>query len=226
MAKKRNHFEAILMAAIIVLCHTTPTAAQEIQRLTGHDSATPAAFTVDGPWIMEWSTRSEFPKSANFEMRLHDAGTGDYLGMITTIKGTGKGQKLFEDAGEYQLVIVATNSEWDILMRRVGEQQAAVIRRRATGTSTLLDSAKNLGRRVPEGSFESWRPDGDEMLLLFRDGSVRWKVRFSPPCRGLGESTAISFMTAVTGAAGEYDSILLDGGIRCVFDSVIPGSMQ
>jgi len=226
MAKTRIHIEAILLAAIIVLCHATPSVAQEIQRLTGQDSATPAAFTVDGPWIMEWSTRSEFPKSANFEMRLHDAGTGDYLGMIATIKGTGKGQKLFEDAGEFQLVIVATDSEWDILIRRVSEQQAAVIRRQAMGTPSLLDSANRLGRRVPEDSFESWRPDGDDMLLLFRDGSVRWKVRFSPPCQGLGESTAISFMTAVAGAAGEYDSILLDGGTRCVFDSVIPGSMQ
>ena len=223
MAKKRNHFEAILWAAIIVLCYATPVVAQEIQRLTGQDSATPAAFTVDGPWIMEWSTRSEFPKSASFEMRLHDAGTDDYLGMIASVKGTGKGQKLFEDAGEFRLVIVAASSEWDILIRRVSEQQAAVIRRQATGTPTLLDSAKRFGRRVPEDSFESWRPGGDDMLLLFR---VRWKVRFSPPCRGLGEATAISFMTAITGAAGEYDSILLDDGTRCGFDNVIPGSMQ
>jgi len=64
------------------------------------------------------------------------------------------------------------------------------------------------------------------MLLLFSGSSIRWTVRFSPPCNGLGNSTAISFMTAVTGAAGEYDSILLDDGTRCGFDSVIPGSME
>lgn len=226
MAKKRNHISAILLAAVIVLYQATPADAQEVRRLTGQDSATPAAFTVDGPWIMEWSTRSEFPKSASFEMRLREADTGDHLGVITMIKGTGKGQKLFENAGEFQIVIVAASSEWDILIRRVSEQQAAVIRRQATGTPTLLDSANRLGRRIPEGSFESWRPDGDDMLLLFRDGGIRWKVRFSPPCRGLHESTAISFMTAVTGAANEYDSILLDDGTRCAFDSVIPGSTQ
>ncbi len=226
MAKKQSHFSAILLAAVIAVFHATPTDAQEVRRLTGQDSAIPAAFTVDGPWIMEWSTRSEFPRSASFEMRLRDAATGDHLGLITMVKGTGKGQKLFEEPGEYQLVIVAVSSEWDILIRRVSEQRAAVIRRQAAGTRTILDSTKQLGRRVPEDSFESWRPDGDDMLLLFRDGSIRWKVRFSPPCRGLNDSTAISFMTAITGAAGEYDSILLDDGTRCGFDSVIPGSTQ
>ena len=63
-------------------------------------------------------------------------------------------------------------------------------------------------------------------MYCYIDGSVRWKVRFSPPCSGLGESTAISFMTAITGAAREYDSILLDSGTRYVFDRVIPGPMQ
>ena len=159
-------------------------------------------------------------------MRLRDAASGDHLGMITAVKGTGKGQKLFEEPGEYQVVIVATNSEWDILIRRVSEQRAAEIRRQAMGARTLLDSTKQLGRRVPEDSFESWRPEGDEMLLLFRDGIIRWKVSFVPPCTGLGESTAISFMTAVTGAAGEYDSILLDDGTHCSFDSVTPGAIQ
>ena len=211
---------------VILFWHAIPVVAQEIRRLTGQDSAIPAAFEVDGPWIMEWSTRSEFPKSASFEMRLRDAATGDHLGMITAIKGMGKGQKLFEEPGEYQLVIVATGSDWDILIRRVSEQQAAAIRRQATGTRTLLDAAQQLGRRVPEDSFESWRPEGDDVLLLFSDGNIRWTIRFLPPCRGLSESTAISFMTAIAGAAGEYDSILLDDGTRCGFDSVVPGSTQ
>ncbi|MGI9263240.1 MAG: hypothetical protein ACR2QR_14435, partial [Woeseiaceae bacterium] len=200
--------------------------AEEMRRLTGQDSAIPAAFEVDGPWILEWRTRSEFPKSASFEMRLRDAATGDHLGMITAIKGLGKGQKLFDESGKFQLVIVATGSEWDILIRQVSAPRAAAIRRQTTGSRTLLDAAQQLGRRVPEGSFESWRPEGDNLLLLFSDGNIRWTIRFLPPCKGLGESTAISFMTAIAGAAGEYDSILLDDGTRCGFDSVIPGSTR
>lgn len=226
MQKNTGQFKAILFAVVILSWQVVQVNAAEIRRLTGHDSATPAAFEVDGPWILEWSTRSEFPKSASFEMRLRDAVTGDHLGMITAVKGTGKGQKLFEEAGKYQLVIVATGSAWDILIRRVSERQAASIRRQATGTRTVLDTAQQLARRVPEDSFESWRPEGDDVLLLFSDGNIRWTIRFLSPCRGLDKSTAISFMTAVTGGPGEYDSILLDDGTRCNFDSVTPGSMQ
>jgi hypothetical protein len=73
----------------------------ETIRFSGDESSKPPAFTVDGPWLLDWSTRSEFPLLANFELRLHDGLSGKFIGTITQLEGTGRGLKLFEDAGTY-----------------------------------------------------------------------------------------------------------------------------
>lgn len=212
-----------LVATLLLLI--SPATAEDMQRLTGEDSGSPPAFTVAGPWVMEWSTHSEFPKLATFEMRLQDAATGEFLGTVAEVEGTGNGVKLFEAAGTYQLTIIAQSSAWDIRIREVSEERAAAMKRSAAGKPTLLDSARNLGRFVPEGSFESWRPRGNDTLLLFDDDGQRWRVSFSPPCNGLANATAVSFLMTSGGGGNQYDSIMLEDGTLCRFASVTPGAL-
>lgn len=216
---------AILMASLI--SPESVAASDEIERLTGKDGGRSPAFTVNGPWIMEWSARSEFPLLASFEMRLYDAEADEFVGTVADLKGTGSGLKLFEKVGTFRLVIIATHSEWDIRIKEVSNEEAAVIKRRAEGEPTILDTAHRAVSRVPEGSFESWRPDGNDTLLLFSDAGLRWRVLFSSACPGLESATAISFvMAARDGNVDQYDSILLDDGTRCYFDKAIPSVVQ
>jgi hypothetical protein len=222
----RKHILEFVIAAILILFSTALAAAEDIERLTGKDSGKPAAFTVDGPWMLDWSTRSEFPMLASFEMRLYDGASGDYIGMVAELKGTGSGLKLFEEAGTFQIVIVATSSEWDLSIQEVSEEQAAVIKRGAEGASSMLDSTRRVARLVPEASFESWRPEGNDTLLLFSDGNPDWRVSFAPSCPGLESATALSFVMTSGDGMGQYDSILLEDGTRCYFTSVIPGSVR
>lgn len=196
------------------------------QRLTGSDSERPPPFTVDGPWTLDWTTRSEFPLLASIEMRLYDGESGDYLGMIAELKGIGSGFKLFDNAGTFQIVVVGTSVEWEIEISDVDEAQAAMMKRSADGKPSLQDSAQRLSRLVPESSFESWRPEGDDTLLLFDDGGLAWRVSFSPACPKLGAATAISFVMPSGDNIGQYDSVLLEDGTRCFFDSVTPGLMR
>lgn len=212
----------ILIGTAIVLS-LLPAVAQA-QTLSGSDNGRPPAFSVDGPWLLDWSTESEFPLLASIEIRLYDADNGDFLGMIAELKGTGNGLKLFERPGNYQLVIVGTSVAWTINIEEVDESRAASMKRAAEGEATLLDSVRENSRLVPENSFESWRPEGDAQLLLFANGAMSWKIDFSPPCPGLADAKALSFvMRTDSSAAGQYDSILLEDGRRCFFTSVIPG---
>jgi len=204
----------------MVLLGSVATA--DVQRLSGKDSGKPPAFTVDGPWTMDWSTRSDFPLLASIDMRLHDGTTGEFIGMVVELKGTGRGLKLFEDAGTFQVVVVGAFVEWDIEIQEISEERAASLKRNADGRPSLLDSARQASHRVPEGSFQSWRPQDDENLLLFDDHGTGWRVSFSPACPGLHSATAISFVTPAAGGLDQYDSILLDDGTRCYFDRVIP----
>jgi hypothetical protein len=75
-------------------------------------------------------------------------------------------------------------------------------------------------RRVRESSFVEWRPVDDETLLLFSDEGLGWRVAFSPGCPGLKSATVISFVAPVISDDDQYDSILLENGTRCYFDSV------
>jgi len=224
----RTYQEAVEMNALISTILMTSmvllgsVAVADAQKLSGKDNGKPPAFTVDGPWTMDWSARSDYPLSASIEMRLHDGTTGEFIGMVAEIKGTGRGLKLFENAGTFQVVVVGAFVEWDIEIQEISEEQAASLKRGAEGGPSLLDSAKRASRRVPEGSFASWRPQDDENLLLFDDYGIRWRVSFSPACPGLKSATAISFVTPADGGLDEYDSIMLDDGTRCYFDRVIP----
>jgi hypothetical protein len=219
-----KHLKTLGLA--LVLIGALPLIASA-ERLTGSGSDRPPAVTLDGPWLMEWSTKSEQPLLASIEIRLYDANSGEYLGMVAELKGTGSGVKLFESPGSYQFVIVGTFVDWDIRIEEVDAERAAAMRREAEGRSTILDTAREVSRLIPESSFESWRPEGNDTLLLFRDGILSWKIGFAPACPGLESATALSFvMRSVDRGTDQYDSILLDSGQRCYFTSVTPGYMN
>ena len=211
--------------ALLLFCALPAIANAE--RLTGSDSGRPPTVTLDGPWLMEWSTKSEFPLLASIEIRLYDADNGEYLGMVAELKGTGSGLKLFESPGTYQFVIVGTFVDWDIRVEEVDAERAAEMTREAEGRASTLDATREVSRLVPESSFESWRPEGNDTLLLFRDGILSWTVGFTPACPGLESATSLSFvMRSVERGTDQYDSILLESGQRCYFMSVTPGYMN
>lgn len=214
----------VLISAILVttMVLSGGMATADVQKFSGKDNERPPPFTVDGPWTMDWSARSEFPLLASIDIRLHDGTTGEFIGMIVEIQQPGRGLKLFENAGTFQIVVVGTFVEWDIEIEEISEEQAARLKRNADGRPSLLDSARQVSNRVPEGSFKSWRPQDDENLLLFDDNGIGWRVTFSPACPGLKSATAISFVMPADDRWGQYDSIMLDDGTRCYFNSVIP----
>ncbi|MDH3440257.1 MAG: hypothetical protein OEM63_05875 [Gammaproteobacteria bacterium] len=213
--------------SLALLCLSALPGMANAQRLTGSDSGRPPVVMLDGPWLMEWSTSSEYPLLASIEIRLYDADSDEYLGMVAELKGTGSGAKLFENPGRYQFVIVGTFVDWDIRIEEVDEERAAAMKREAADRPSMLDTAREVSRLVPESSFESWRPDGNDTLLLFRDGVLSWTIGFSPACPGLESATALSFvMRSVERGTDQYDSILLESGQRCYFTSVVPGYMR
>ena len=170
------------LAGILFFSLIAGTAAAE--RLQGSDDGRPPAFTVDGPWLLDWRTRSEFPLLSSVEIRLYEAASGEYVGIIAELKGTGSGSKFFEEPGTYQLVIVGTFVDWEIDIQEISAERAATLRRRADGEPSVLDQAREVSRLVPEASFESWRPEGNGMLLLFRDGYTRMACLVFTALRG------------------------------------------
>ena len=212
----------LALAVLTAQCYATSAQDPGAARFEGSDSDRTAAFETDGPWMLDWSTRSDFPLSANFEMRLHDGATGDFIGTIAQLEGVGRGLKLFDEGGSYQIAVVASNVTWELEITDVSEQQAAEIKRRTADEPSLQDATRATLRRVRESTFSEWRPEGNEALLLFDGDGMDWRATFAQPCPGLDSATAISFVTPPVGSLEYYDSILLDDGTRCYFDRVVP----
>ena len=215
----------LFLIALTLYANAATPADVDAVRFTGNESERTTIFEMGGPWLLDWSGRNktETALPTNFEMRLHDADSGKFVGTIVQLEGTGRGLKLFENAGSFQIEVVAQNLLWDLQIETVDPQEAERIKRLSEDGPSLDEMAKRKARQVADGSFSSWRPVDDETLLLFaEDDNTGYRVSFSPACPGLTEAKALSFVTAIDGGIDNYDSILLDDGTRCYFKSVVP----
>ena len=218
----RNRYCQLIVGLFAVQCCMASAADSDPVRFEGEGNGRTAVFETDGPWMLDWSIRSDLPAYATFEMSLHEGASGDYIGSLVELHGTGSGLKLFEEGGDYRIAIVAHNVAWELEISQLSEERAAQIRRLSKGEPTLQDSTRKTLRLVREGTFSEWRPDGNDALLLFDSNSMRWRATFAQPCPGLESATVISFVTPAAGSLEDYDSILLEDGTRCYFDRVVP----
>lgn len=206
----------------LVILPTTAWSAETV-RFSGDQSARTPVFEMDGPWLLDWSTRSKTALPTNFEMRLYSAGGSEFVGTIAQLEGVGRGLKLFENTGSLQIEVVSQNLVWELLVKPVDENAAGRLKRAADGDPSLEDAAAKVMRRVSEGSFSSWRPVDNRTLLLFAaDETTGYRVTFDEDCPGLSGATALSFVTGSGSSLDAYDSVLLDDGTRCYFDRVMP----
>lgn len=195
-----------------------------LARFEGDSNERTPVFEPGSPWMLYWYTQSDNTLPKTFELRLYDADSGEYLGTIIQQRIIANGEKLFEDAGRYQVDVVAGNLDWTLVVSGISEEKAAQLIRESEGQPTLEDTAGRYASQVAEGSFESWRPVDDQTLLLFTaDETQGFRVTFEAPCKDLENARALTFMSSGMGPDGElYDSIMLDDGTHCAFARVFP----
>ena len=236
MFVRLSHF--LIISLFTCIFAAWPALADDL-RFAGDATDTTDVFTMDGPWVLDWSARSpsRLPCNyevwskdgkaglpCNFELRLFDAKSGEHLGTIAQLEGEGRGYKLFGNAGTYRIEIVSQHVKWELLVKPITEERAAKLKALTEAGPTLEDRSVAAAREVPDGSFASWRPVDDKTLLLFaEDGKTGYRITFTPGCTGLAQATALSFVSASSaGGIEHYNSILLDDGTQCYFDRVYP----
>jgi hypothetical protein len=213
-----------IVAMILALNPSAGAAvAQESLHFTGDGTERTAAFEMKGPWLLDWSATSDTPQLAILELRLHDGVSGEFLGTIAQLQGTGRGLKFFEQGGSYAITVVAGNLHWELDVAPLDAAEADRLKRLSEGAGpTLAEVSRRAVERVPKGSFSSWRAENAESLLLFGEAGTGWRVTLAGPCNGLESASAISFVTPATGTLDAYDSILLEDGTRCRFSRAVP----
>jgi hypothetical protein len=210
---------------ILALAGAALTAdAGDLVRFEGDTNTRTPAFEPASPWMLYWYTQSDNSLPKTFELRLYEADSGKYLGTIIQQRIIANGKKLFEEPGRYQVDVVAGNLDWTLVVSEISREKAAQLIQESKGQPTLEEGADRHARQVAENSFESWRPVDDETLLLFgADKAHGFRVTFEAPCQGLTDATAVTFVSSgMSGDGNLYDSIMLDDGTHCLFESVIP----
>ncbi len=213
---------ALLLAALVLANSTVQ--AGTLARFEGDSNERTPVFEPGGPWMLYWYTQSDNTLPKTFELRLYAADSGEYLGTVIQQRIIANGKKLFEDAGRYQVDVVAGNLDWTLVVSEIAEDKSAQLIRESKGQPTIEDTAGEYASQVAEDNFESWRPVDDQTLLLFAaDESRGFRVTFEVPCKGLTEATALTFVSSGVSSDGElYDSIMLDDGMHCEFARVVP----
>ena len=213
---------AAFILALLLIPVTTD--AGTLARFEGDSNARTPVFEAGGPWMLQWYTQSDNALPKTFELRLYEADSGSYAGTVIQQRIVANGRKLFEDAGRYQVDVVAGNLDWTLVVSSVPADKAAQLVRESEGQPSIEDSAGRYATQVAESQFESWRPVDEQTLLLFAGDETRgFRVTVEAPCRGLRDATALTFVSAGVGADGElYDSLMLDDGTHCTFAKVVP----
>ena len=209
----------VALTAVPLVIH-----ADTLARFEGDSNERTPVFEPGGPWMLYWYTQSDNTLPKTFELRLYRANSGEYLGTVIQQRIIANGKKLFEDAGSYQVDVVAGNLDWTLVISEIAEDKAAQLIRESKGQPTIEDSTQQYANQVAEDNFESWRPVDSQTLLLFAaDESHGFRVTFEVPCKGLKEATALTFVSSGVSSDGElYSSIMLDDGMQCEFARVIP----
>lgn len=201
-------------------------AAAAAESFSGKNSGRTGEFTFDGPWMLDWGVTTDYPLAAEFEMRLLDADTDRVIATILQIEGAANGLRLFTDTGRFEIEVVGSYVSWMLEVESISEEQAAELRRKSEQGATLQEITRDTMRHIPGDVFSSWRVEDETHLLLFSETGNDWRVTMAAPCPGLLSAEALSFLSPAGATGNDYDSILLDDGTRCYFDSVIPTILE
>lgn len=185
----------------------------------GSDAGITAPFSVDGPWTLDWRVTSEFPELAQATIRLADAESGDFVAELVQVTGTADGLRLFPTGGTYRFDVIGVEVDWELIVEETDPETAA---RLLAGRS---DPAPNTLLSDDLSDFSGWSAeDARTLILVTKAGGLNVQIRLRADCPGLTEATSVSFVAPMLKDSDSYDSILLENGTRCYFQSVGPTS--
>lgn len=219
-----KHLRVLLLALAAMPLAMAFAGEPQAFKFSGSGSGRTPVFEVAGPWLIDWEALGEFPRATFIEFRLHDAGSGDVLGIISQAEGGARGLKLMEQAGRFRIEVSTGEVDWRIEVIPVSAERAAQLKDKAGREPNLAERSKNTARHLPDGPFAGWHAADDSTIYLDQDDGRGWCLSFSTPCAGLSQARGITFVTAGDGPVDEYDSVMLEDGSRCYFDSVAPTS--
>lgn len=117
-----------LLVAPVLLLGLQAGAETLVEEFRGVNVGETDPFTVEGPWRLDWEAKSDQPLMTAFYSNLYNADTGEFLGFITQLRGTGSGSKLIMEGGTFRIGVSGNNVEWTLEIVELSEAEAKALR--------------------------------------------------------------------------------------------------
>lgn len=116
---------SILAIAIVALVLSTVASSKtQVRDFRGTETTTTAAFTVDGPWLLDWRLDADYTQLTALDISLIDARTGRHLGRVLHTQRRGNGVKLFAEGGSFKLRVSSALARWRIKIEQITPEEA------------------------------------------------------------------------------------------------------
>lgn len=121
--------KGIMAIAASMLLVSTASAGDLVREFQGTGNKLTPAFTVEGPWIIDWRLDSDYEMKIALDIVLVDARTGKFVGGVKSgsrnnVTARSNGVRLFHTSGRYQLRISSSLARWRIKIEQLTEEEA------------------------------------------------------------------------------------------------------
>ena len=116
--------QKICLVILGLLLSTSAFSARVVAEFDGSQSTTTRSFKVNGPWLLTYRIRSDYPSQTAFELGLLDNDKGFYDSRIMKIKYTTSGLKLFNKSGRFSFRVTAEFADWHLKVEQLTQEEA------------------------------------------------------------------------------------------------------
>ena len=116
--------QRLAVAAAVALLVSSAQGAQLVREFSGTNNSTTPAFTVEGPWILDWRLYGDYEQLVALEVTLVEAKTGRHVGQVVSTKRKGNGVRLFRQGGTYQLRVSGSLARWTLKIQQLTPEEA------------------------------------------------------------------------------------------------------
>ena len=116
--------QRLAIAAVLALLASTVHGAQLVREFNGSNNSTTPAFTVEGPWVLDWRLYGDYDQLVALEVTLVEAKTGRHVGQVVHTKRKGNGVRLFRQGGTYQFRVSGSLARWTLKVQQLTPEEA------------------------------------------------------------------------------------------------------
>ncbi len=109
--------------ATFVVASLNAQGAETLNVFQGNGNTTTGMFTVQAPWLIDWSLNGDYDALIALDVTLIEAHSGRHVGRIVHTKRKGNGLKLFDQSGQYRLRISSTLARWTLKVQQIQPEE-------------------------------------------------------------------------------------------------------